>query len=132
MTILQKRVTLPFGDYALENYPACVVERKGSIREVATNLLSNDRARFLAAVTRLAQNCPHPWLLLEGSLRKYLTPSIEVPCPGIALDALFQTLNTLRVKPLFVDTSSVASRLLAGELVLRILCSHAFAPRASA
>ena len=117
-----ERTTLSIGDYCLENHRnGCVVERKGSLREVAMNCLSGDNTRFKTAITRLAESCRLPVLLFEGDYRSLLTPTTYVRSPGFAVDRLFQELLPLRIQMITCKSSSLVDRRHAGEMVLRLL-----------
>lgn len=65
-------VVLPYGDYRLKSWKTgCVVERKGSLDEVATNLCSaHDKARFWKAWNRFLDHSTHPILFLDWPISR--------------------------------------------------------------
>jgi hypothetical protein len=66
------RRELPLGDYRLANHPrCCVIERKASLDEICTNLLSKDRHRFNNAWARFITGCGYPVLAIDGSLANF-------------------------------------------------------------
>lgn len=86
LQIETKRVTLDAGDYRLADYPeSCVIERKGSLDELAQNLLTKDRTRFANAFIRFVKACRHPVLVVEapascerlkGDYQKIVVPDV--------------------------------------------------------
>ncbi|HEC61694.1 MAG TPA: hypothetical protein ENI27_05505 [bacterium] len=66
--IKTQRIKLPYGDYRLAEFPeCCVIERKGSARELNTNLLSPIDAIRQAKAFRRLSTCEHPCLFIEAS-----------------------------------------------------------------
>lgn len=66
--IILEHCKLDAGDYRLKEYPACcIVERKGSVRELIQNLDDSlaDSIRQAKALRRLTSSCAYPLLLLE-------------------------------------------------------------------
>ena len=121
-SVVVQKSKLSYGDYALENFrSACVIERKGSIMEVTSNCLTKDRARFEAALTRLATSCSHPVLFFEGDTRSLLRGTTRSDAAEFATDCLLQLLLQHKVQLLCCKTASFDDRRLAGELVLRTL-----------
>lgn len=123
--------TLKTGDYALAGHETtCVIERKGSIFEVAQNCLSGDRDRFVRSLVRLRDTIKYPYLLLEGCPAHLL---MRDPCqsgfqPNLALDSLIRLLSEYRVAPLFMPTGSLGNRRAMGEWVCRLLVNHSMFP----
>ena len=65
------RAALEVGDYCIQGYPLCgVVERKGSVREVCSNLLTGDRRRATSAFLRLGTS-QVPVLLLDFHIQDF-------------------------------------------------------------
>jgi hypothetical protein len=64
-----RKAALKQGDYALEGHEKLMlVERKGSPSELWQNLLTKDHRRARASLTRLAQSCKIPVLMLDCSV----------------------------------------------------------------
>lgn len=116
------RSTLQTGDYSLAGSPTgCVVERKGSISEIASNLLSPDKARQLRAFDRLA-SCACPILVVEQAPSDFLRPSKYVPDPAAALDALLSALLPRRIAFWPVGNCAAPTRRrLLGELLAHVM-----------
>ena len=129
---LKKRMTvrvhviekaLDAGDYALEGHKdLVVVERKGSLREVAFNCLNPaDRSRFLAALGRLSESCRYPVLFLEGNpavIQRQIDTDLDMAC---AVDALQRVLRGYGVEFLLYSTTTDAARKAAGQWIARLL-----------
>ena len=82
---------LDAGDYLLKEYPdACIIERKGSVREICQNMLSHDRKRMRAAIVRLSEACQMPLLLMETSIRSFFPNDPADFHPTEALDELLR------------------------------------------
>jgi len=77
---------LRYGDYRLARYPrACVIERKGSVAELAQNLLTKrDRQRFRNAWVRFVTSCLCPVLVVDDAIQKL----DEVP-PSLSQAAIY-------------------------------------------
>jgi len=122
-----KKEKLDTGDYLLRGYETVtMIERKGSLREVATNCLNkNDRKRFIACLERMKDACSEPILLLEGTPLETLRKSKHVPEPGAAVDALMRLLTEYEIKLLLLPTSSSAQRRATGEWAARLLINGA-------
>jgi len=119
--------TLITGDYAIQGAEdACLVERKGSLQEVAMNCTDDrDRPRFIRSLERLSSSCRHPVLLFEGDMKAVLKPTPRLPNPGPALDALFRLLLDYRISFHTYRPTSMADRRTCGELVVRLLFAGA-------
>lgn len=122
------RQTLKTGDYVLQGYERSVlIERKGSISELAKNIFNpDDRARFIRELVRLREECAHPIVLFEGSLKKLLTPTARVQTPGPVVDSLLRLLAEYRVEFHTFDPGTTPDgRRRMGELVARLLVAGA-------
>ena len=120
--------TMKTGDYALMGHESDVlVERKGSLREVAGNCLTKDgRRRFIAQVDRLREECKKPYLMLEGTPQDLLKPCRNVPKPFLALDAFQRILMERGVPILLLPGNTVSARRALGEWVARLLINGTF------
>jgi len=124
-TVRTKVVALPAGDYALDGYDDAIIERKGSLRELRNNFLSDDYRRAQAAFTKLTEATENPYLLLDIDLAELLTPSIEVEKPEIILDAFLDFAQASGVKLLIVGgCKRPVARCRLGGFVIRLLLSH--------
>lgn len=110
-------------DYYIRGHPhAVVIERKGSIAEVATNTLVPRRRRnFIDELAYLADHCSRPVLLFEGTARSLLATSRHCPNPEVACDALLDLLLRYRIGFLLLPNGSSACRRATGELAARLL-----------
>lgn len=87
-------VTLPTGDFRLTmNGTHAIVERKGSVRELSTNLLTDDWTRFSKVLDRMAE-FKYKVIYLDFAWAEFWRPSVNVQCPQQVLDALIR--ETLR------------------------------------
>lgn len=127
LAIRTSKVALPTGDYALKHYEhICLVERKGSVGELCSNLCTKDRTRQFAAFQRLADECRVPYLLLESSLSEIQKSSRYAKNPDLALQHLFRAIRRFGFHVIFGGRlRSVLSRRAAGEFVARLLATHA-------
>jgi ERCC4-type nuclease len=119
---------LPAGDYALEGYEdQCIVERKGSLRELANNMLSEDWERAQDAFKRLADATAHPYLMIECSAADLKTRSRWVKEPERVVDALAALIEKLDFRLLLCgNVTSVQQKRTVGELMLRLMLAHAY------
>lgn len=70
--VTTERVTLPEGDYACSTLPEAVgIERKGSLRELHTNFLTDDRDRARAAFIRFSNAFETPVVLAHVSYKDF-------------------------------------------------------------
>lgn len=120
------RKRLSEGDYALKGFEdACLVERKGSMRELQTNLLGDDYTRSEAAFGRLASACRTPYLLLDFGVSEALKNSKYVEYAP-TLDALMKLIVRYNLNVLWAGNCKThQSRRRLGELVLRTLLTYA-------
>lgn len=118
------REALPTGDYLLEGFRSgTLIERKGSLREVAQNVLSEDRRRFLACLDRLAE-ASRPVLFLEGCPASFARLADRDPTLRGAIDELLLLLDERRIELLMLPTKGAAQRRQAGEWIVRRLLSQ--------
>ena len=115
------------GDYALQGYEDVVlIERKGSLREIAGYCLTKDgRRRFINQVDRLKEQAKKPYLLLEGTPQDLKKPTVYVPKPHLALDAFQRILLERDVPLLLLPSTTQAARRGMGEWVARLLINGA-------
>lgn len=120
---------LATGDYALRGFEEiCLIERKGSIREIAKNCLDpTDRKRFIKALDRLQSACMHPYLMLEGSLLD-MSQDRNVPDWWNAVDSLQRLLFERKIGLILLPNTGLAQRKLVGEWVARLLVNASLCP----
>lgn len=114
---------MDYGDYALvDRAHVCAIERKGSMREIATNLCDpRDAARQVRAFQRLAA-CRVPILVVESTPCDLLRPTAELPAPGDVITRLFLAAHRYGLRVWFVGSCGQPSRRRAvGELILRAM-----------
>ena len=115
------------GDYALQDHMDDVlIERKGSLREIAGYCLTKDgRRRVISQLDRLKEAAKKPILLLEGTPQELKTPTVHVPNPGLALDAFQRILLERDIPLLLLPSQTLAARRAMGEWVARLLINGA-------
>lgn len=116
------------GDYALEgSKECCIVERKGSLRELASNLLGDDWARSQDAFKRLVDSTAHPYLMVECSPTDLYTRSRWVQEPERVMDALCDLIQKLGLRLILCGkVRSANQKRVVGELMLRLMMAHAY------
>jgi hypothetical protein len=112
----------------LEGYEeCCIIERKGSIRELAANMLSDDWARAQDAFKRLADATAHPYLMIECTPADLRTRSRYVEEPDRVVDALSALIEKLDLRLLLCGrVSTIKQKRTVGELMLRLMLAHAY------
>jgi len=117
---------LDAGDYLLEGHEGkAVIERKGSVRELAQNLLSGDQRRQGRAFRRLAESCKHPYLFLHTTATSMLGRNEWNEDPDRLIQKLAWVLDKFGFHFMLVPlTSSAASRRLVGTVALNLLVGH--------
>ena len=125
-----EKVTLKTGDYALKGYElGCLIERKGSLAEVAGNCLTADgRRKFVAAMDRLKSACLYPYLLLEGNILETMNPTKDLPDPWNAVDALHRILIERNIGLILLPNTSMSARRAVAEWAVRLLVNAAQCP----
>jgi ERCC4-type nuclease len=116
---------LKTGDYAIRGLEhVALVERKGSLRELAKNCLTSDVARFTHCLERLGGECRYPLLMVEGTPAKLLSDK-SIEKPYTALDALQRLLLSYQIPLLLLPSNSARQRQVTGEYVARWLVNAA-------
>lgn len=125
----KERMHLPTGDYALRGYEhKCLIERKADQRELAKNLLSDDRRRFLDCLDRLANECEFPYVVIEGSVSSFMTESqiLNIPHPEKLTDTLLRSTGNRGVPIMFLGSAnSPHTRMRQGAFLLHLMLNHA-------
>lgn len=117
---------LTTGDYQLKGFEhKVIVERKGSLDEIAMNTVTGDRARFIAELDRLVAECERPVLMLEGTPLSLQTSTKQTIQPGLGVDGLQRLLYQYGIPLLMLPTTTSSMRLKAGEWVARLLINGA-------
>ena len=116
------------GDYAMKGYEdVCLIERKGSLSELSSNLCSKDYKRAHSAFVRLTKACTHPYLLLEETPAGILptTYKHDRPTPDRVVDAFFREVSELKIPLIFAGRArSPGHRRRLGHMVLKIMIGH--------
>ena len=123
-----ERRKLDAGDYALAEAPrGMVVERKGSISEIAKNMLDTaDKGRQARAFDKLCERSSAPILLVEQTIGELMRPTKYAPEPLAALDALLLESLRRNISLWFVGNCRMpARRRLVGNLVARAMIVYA-------
>lgn len=124
------RVCLPAGDYRLRNYPdVSIVERKGSVEELAKNLLTADSKRQSRAFAKLLAACSKPYLLIEAPISSIMQkPSHPERLdyePYFLLHALTTMIARTNLSVLWTGrTQAQDTRRRVGTLVASLLLAH--------
>ena len=116
------------GDYAIRGFEdRCIVERKGSIRELAANMLGDDWSRAQDAFKRLADATAHPYLMVECTPADLKTRSRWVQEPERVMDALAALIEKLDLRLILCGKVQTANqKRTVGDLVLRLMLAHAY------
>lgn len=118
---------LDTGDYLLARWPTtCIVERKASSSELWGNLMTSDFPRAEAALTRLAEGCTHPILLLDMSPTEALRRSEYCMEPARALDQLYRMVISMGIHLLWAGNCRAnGPRRALGEQAVRLMLAAA-------
>ena len=116
------------GDYTLEGHEeTCIVERKGSLTELATNLLMDDYRRADAAFSRLSNSTRNPYLLVECSAAELRTRSKYVHEPARVVDALAAMMERYKLRLILCGRcNTITQKRTVGDMILRLMLAHAF------
>lgn len=119
---------LPAGDYALAGFEdRCIIERKGSLRELAQNLLSDDWARANRAFGKLSLATANPYLMLECTPAELRKAEQWVQEPARVIDALAALIERFGFRLLLCGSvKTVQQKQTVGELMLRLMLAHAY------
>lgn len=122
-----KEVTMDAGDYALKGHEyACIIERKGSMRELHNNLLTKDWTRCQKAFDRLAGATLNPYLLLEIPSPDFLKVTKDVPNPERVFDLLTRLSHEFGFRLWFAgNCKHPHTRRALGEQMIRVMLAHA-------
>lgn len=126
-----KVCTMLEGDYAIAGLERhCLIERKGSLRELHQNLMTRDRGRFLKAVQRMVDATRVPYLLLDMSPADMFRASKHVENPYRVFDCLTQVVAQYGLRMWYAGNCKhhMARRNL-GSQVLRVILAHAYSRR---
>lgn len=125
--VIVEVVKLEDGDYRLKEFPhCCVVERKGSTRELIKNLYdAKDSLRTGYAFHRLMKNSQYPYLLIEVTPVQILREAKKwIDSPEGFLYRLSSIVTTYHLNTLWVSKpTSSSSRRALGESILHIMLS---------
>jgi len=115
------------GDYALKDYEhICIIERKGSMRELHNNFLTKDWKRASAALDRLARSTNYPYLMLEMPNPEFARVTKEVPSPERVFDILTRLAHSYDLRLWFAgNCKHPRTRRALGEQMIRIMLAHA-------
>ena len=126
-------------DYYLKGHKrSCLIERKASVSELATNLFGTVRRRrnFLSCLDRMVDESDHPYLFLDmrwSDLWKDHDTHGRVisRCPFSLYDHLMQELFSRGIGVIGPQAArTINTRRQAGDWLLRVMLNHAF-PRRS-
>lgn len=116
------------GDYGLKGQETdCLIERKGSLSELAGNMLGNDWSRAMDAFKRFSDATANPYLMIECSSADLLRKTRWIHEPARVTDALLALVEKLGLKLLLVgNCTSAQQKRNVGELMLRLMLAHAY------
>lgn len=122
-----KKVTMKAGDYALKGFErTCIIERKGSVRELHNNLLTKDWARCKKAFDRLTVETANPYLLMEIPTPDFLRVTKDVPNPERVFDILARLVRSYHLRLWFAgNCKHPRTRRALGEQMIRVMLAHA-------
>lgn len=128
MIVRTQRKVLPAGDYALAGFEdRCIIERKGSLKELAQNLLSDDWERANRAFGKLASATENPYLMLECTPAELRTAERYVQEPERVVDALAALIERFGFRLLLCGSvKTVQQKRTVGELMTRLMLAHAY------
>ena len=123
-TVVEK---MDAGDYLLQGYEGnTIIERKGSLREIAKNCLNEkDRIRFIKSLKKLQNACTHPVLMLEGTPLEMERPCQNVPNPACAIDALMRLMREYKIEMILLPGKTYSHRRACANWVARLLITGA-------
>lgn len=123
-----ERKVLPAGDYCLKGEAeSCLIERKGTLRELSNNLLGEDYARAMDAFKRLANATAHPYLVVECTSVDLRTPTRWVEEPARVVDSLCSLMERLGLRLILCGKCvDVKQKRTVGDLILRLMLAHAY------
>jgi len=118
---------LEAGDYLLQGHEDnTIIERKGSLREIAKNCLNEkDRIRFIKSLKKLQSACTHPVLMLEGTPLEMERPCQNVPNPACAIDALMRLMREYKIEMILLPGKTYTHRRACAIWVARLLITGA-------
>ena len=122
-----EKYPLKTGDYCLLGHEkTALIERKGSLREVAGYCLTKDGCRrFTSQVDRLKDEAALPYLLLEGTPVDLQRPTKYVEKPGLALDSFQRILFQKGVALILLPSATTTARKAVGEWAARLMINGA-------
>ncbi len=124
--IAVQRKRLKTGDYYLEKFrKISIMEKKGSLTEIANNTIGGGTRSFQSQLDRLRETTRYPYLLLTDSFSKMTCPSKWNTDPMRVLSHLFQECTRRNINLLWIGGAhSPKARVRLGETILRIMLSH--------
>lgn len=112
------------GDYYLDGYKeVAIVERKGSLGELHTNLFTGDETRFRAALRRMVSATRVPILWLDIPVSQLFEATAYVDDPRKVVDKLLRTCEEFGVRWVWQPPMPAAHARRSGELLVRMLWS---------
>jgi len=122
-----RKIRLDAGDYRLSCYPdLCIVERKGTFKELAANFLSEDRHRQGRAFKRLSSACKYPVLLVEEGPHQLYKKSLYIKNPDFLSQRLFTVCGAMGFNLIFIPPSPTSRhRREVGRMLLHLFVSYA-------
>jgi hypothetical protein len=133
--ICVEKIKLDGGDYRLKEYPAaCIIERKGSVRELAGNFLTGDSDRQCRAFGRLVDSCSYPLLLLETGPSLLMTATQDCPSPDLLVQRVMQCCMRFHLHLLIAPrvTTPELRRVIGGLAVQTMLAAADFEEKEAA
>lgn len=126
--IQTEEVALTTGDYCLKGHEStCLIERKGSLRELEKNLMdSQDRERFFNQLRRLRASTRNPVLFVEGDPLSWHQKRTDKINPHLLRDCLLGSCLQFGVQLVLLPCNSVGARRAAAEWLISTLiaCVH--------
>ena len=117
------------GDYCLAGQErSCIVERKGSLLELHSNLFTADRVRFIKAMNKLIKATDYPVMVLELSVMDLNRRDQRVQAPDRIFDALMLLGNRYPTLTWWFagGVKHATARRVLGEQVIRMMLAKAY------
>lgn len=121
------KVHLPAGDYRLADHPtACIIERKGSQRELFNNFFTSDNKRQGRAFQKLKKACRYPVIFIEESPLRLFCPTLQIKEPEKMVSLLTYYLACLDIPVIWMSQGQASTRRRKmGAFILHTLLGYA-------
>jgi hypothetical protein len=128
VVVRTEKKVLSAGDYCLKGFEeCCIIEKKGSLRELSANLLGEDYTRAMDAFKRLSNATANPYLVVECTAAELRTRSRWLQEPARIVDSLCSLMERLGLRLILCGKCvDVRQKRTVGDLMLRLMLAHAY------